>query len=880
MLLASSAALLLAAPPAALSVPLLEVQRHVLDNGLVVLLAPEPGSPLVSVGMMYSVGARDEAAGGTGLAHYVEHMCFRATRNFPGREPTEGITRVGGRWTGYTWIDQTFYQATVPAAGLDRLLDLERDRMTDAIHDPEEFAQERSSVIAELRSYDSPHALLYDEVLATSFQLHPYRNNTIGFLTDVEAVTRDDAWRFYRRYYHPNNAVLAVGGGIDAESVLQKVRARFGPLPAAGEATDVRAVEPPQSGERRVTVRKPGPNAEVLVAFRAPALADPDFPAMVLFDALLAGGKGLRFLREYTAPAETPLVQALVRSGKATRALTAFQASRYPYVYTVRVDVAEEAGLKPAEDALFEALAATVSQNHSEEELRRARRQAQARMAEDLDTLAGRMHQLAFFEVSGGYHHLIEMDGRLERVTRDDLARFGRDRLAREQATVGWFMPTPGVPVFVSAQAVPPSPPPSKTGTTLPANLLPSPATSSFRLANGVRVAVSPLPRSSLVALRGRIEAGSAFDGRASGLAALAVSFLDLRQDGEAAAPRLTWTLDEDPAAASNARYLSFAASCLPDELPALLRSVASSLARAVAHPSADDFAAARRSALERAREAASSLETALVARAREALFPAGSPLKSPPWAERAALERFRPEALGAFLRVHATASRLELALAGAIDATEARRLVEDALGGLGSGAGTRLASLSPAHGPAGWTEIPVVHPDKAQNQILIAWPGDRSRPWDFAATRLLLYLLGETHYAGRLGRALVEPGLVYSVQATLEEVPGVPGFLAVRTAASRSDTPEVLRRIRGILEEAARGRFTQAELDEAKTYLRGKRLRERDGALATAEALLDDLAAVPGPTPDAITLAQLNDTARRLFARGAPLALIGGPGR
>jgi predicted Zn-dependent peptidase len=342
----------------------------------------------------------------------------------------------------------------------------------------------------------------------------------------------------------------------------------------------------------------------------------------------------------------------------------------------------------------------------------------------------------------------------------------------------------------------------------------------------------------------------------------------------------LTWALHADPAAASNTRYLSFGASCLPDELPALLRSLALRLARAATAPSAGAFAAARRSALGRAREAGATLDTALPARAREALFPTGSPLRPPPWAEPAALERIRPEELGSFLRAHVTASRLELALAGPIDAGPARRLVEEALGGLAAGARTRPTPLSPARGPAAWTELEVASPDEAQNEILVAWPGDRSRPWDIAATRLLLYLLGETHYAGRLSHALVEPGLAYSVQATLDEVPGVPGFLAVRTAASRPDTPEVLRRIRGVLEDAARGRFTPAELDEAKAYLRGKRLRERDGALATAEALLEEGAATPGPAPDAITLEELNDTARRLFARGAPVALVGGPGR
>jgi predicted Zn-dependent peptidase len=157
-----------------------------------------------------------------------------------------------------------------------------------------------------------------------------------------------------------------------------------------------------------------------------------------------------------------------------------------------------------------------------------------------------------------------------------------------------------------------------------------------------------------------------------------------------------------------------------------------------------------------------------------------------------------------------------------------------------------------------------------SQNELRVVLPGDRSRPQDRAATAALLYLLGETGYAGRLGKALVEPGLVYSVRASLED-----GWLAIRTAAAAKDTREVLRRIREILEDAVRGAFTEADLAEAKAYLGGKAARGREGALATARTLADEEAG----SPERLTLPELNDAARRLFAKGAPLALVGGPG-
>ncbi|HVR71783.1 MAG TPA: insulinase family protein, partial [Vicinamibacteria bacterium] len=167
--------------------------------------------------------------------------------------------------------------------------------------------------------------------------------------------------------------------------------------------------------------------------------------------------------------------------------------------------------------------------------------------------------------------------------------------------------------------------------------------------------------------------------------------------------------------------------------------------------------------------------------------------------------------------------------------------------------------------------------PGKSQDDLRVVLPGDRSRPWDGAATELLLYLLGETGYAGRLGRALVEPGLVYAVYATREKL-GADGFLMVRTASAPKDTGEVLRRIRSLLEDAARGGFTEAELREARAYLRGKRARAREGSAAAARDALER-APVPGsPAVDGVSLDQLNDTARRLFRGGAPVAIVSGP--
>jgi len=885
-LLGGLLAALASSSPATATPPFASAERVVLANGLVVILLPEPGSGLVSVGMMYRVGAKNEAAGTTGLAHYAEHMCFRATRRFPGHEITESVTRRGGRWTGYTWIDQTFYQTTMPKEDLLHALDLEADRMGGALYDAKEFDVERTSVVAELRSYDSPHSLLYDEVLSAAFQVHPYRNNTIGFLTDVEGVSRDTAFRFYERFYNPRNAVLVVGGDFSRERALSAVNERFASRPPGEEDAFVTTLEPPQAGERRLTVRKPGSHAEVLVAFRAPALRDPDFAAMVLFDALLAGGKGLWRLIDYEAPPDTPLEKALVASGVARSVQSAYQASLHPYVYTLRANTAGADALGGAEAGLFEALAAATTREWTEDDLQRARKQMRAGLARDLDTLAGRVHQLAFFEVAGGYEHLAGIATRLETTGVSDVRRFAQESLKRDQATIGWFVPTPGVPAFASGQAKRPDPrlepsSPSRPTTFPPAvapATAPSLAPTTKHLANGLTLRISRRDSTGLVALRGRVDAGPVHEA-SPGVAAVAARLFGLAAQ-EAGGPPLVLALDEEPARSTSARFLEFEATGLPEDLPALARAVAMAFR---ADPSRLEDA--RRAALEGAESADSDTDALLVARARAALFPASSPLARAPWGSAEALGRVSRSDVEAFGRRFIVPARTELSVAGPVDGRETSRIFEVAFAAVPSPRSAsasrndnpRLAALEPARGPAAWRVVPVARKDASQNTIHVVVAGDRSRPHDRGATALLLYLLGETYYAGRLGRALVEPGLVYSVWTTLEEPSGLPGYLLIQTAASKESTPEVLRRIREVLEGATRGGFGTAELEEAKTYLRGKAARRRDGATSATTLALE--AETPRPAAQDVTLEQLNDTARRLFTRGAPLALVGGPG-
>src|SRR5262245_11457911 len=212
-----------------------------LDNGLKVIVQEIHTAPLVSVWCWYGVGSRDEAPGTTGVSHWVEHMNFKGTTNIP-REEMKGIVeRAGGMWNGYTWIDQTTYVETATREALDRMLFLEAERMARGVYDAGECESERTVIISELQGGENdPDQLLDQEVTATAFRAHPYRHPTIGWIDDLRAMSRDDLYGHYRRFYIPNNATLVVVGDVDADDVVRRAAGRFEDIPAGPAPARIR----------------------------------------------------------------------------------------------------------------------------------------------------------------------------------------------------------------------------------------------------------------------------------------------------------------------------------------------------------------------------------------------------------------------------------------------------------------------------------------------------------------------------------------------------------------------------------------------------------------------------------------------------------------
>ena len=418
-----------------------------LGNGLKVLIQEEHTAPLASVWCWYKVGSKDERPGLTGVSHWVEHMNFKGTKNIP-RDQVKGIIeQYGGSWNGYTWIDQTTYLETATRDALDRMLFIESERMANCLYHPDDCESERTVIISELQGGENdPDQLLDQEVTATAFKAHPYQHPTIGWLPDLKAMTRDDLYGYYRRYYVPNNATLVIVGDVDTDEALRRVDHYFGGIQPGGDLERLRTMEPDQTGERRVTIRKEGTTAYLKVVFHAPAATDDHFVPLVILDAVLTGAKGLNLWSSFrTAPPQRSarLYRALVERGLASYVAGSIVPTQQPFLFTVSATATQGTPLASVEAATLEELDRVRQDGITEAELIKAKAQLKARLVFDNDSVTNIAHQLGYFETIASVDLFSVLPSRIAAVTIDAVATAARSVLAPSNRTVGWFEPLP-----------------------------------------------------------------------------------------------------------------------------------------------------------------------------------------------------------------------------------------------------------------------------------------------------------------------------------------------------------------------------------------------------------------------------------------------------
>ncbi len=422
------------------------ILQTTLSNGLKVQLKEIHTAPIISHWVWYRVGSRDEAPGLTGISHWVEHMQFKGTPKLPAGILDKAISRDGGFWNAFTYLDWTTFFETMPADKIDLALELESDRMFNCLYDPQEVESERTVIISEREGGENePLFRLGEAVQSAAIRQHPYHHEVIGEKEDLRKITREDLYQHYRRYYLPNNAVLCLAGDFDTQKMLNRIEAVYGGLPAGQPGPHPQIQEPAHEAEERLVITGEGETTFLQVAYPAPAASHPDFFAYTLLDSLLAGPSGLNMFGGGGISNKTSrLYRALVEKELAVAVSGGLQATIDPFLYTATLTIHPARRFEEALQAFDDEIRRLQDEPITRAEIIRAAKQARAMFAYGSENITNQAFWLGYAEMFDHYEWFLNYVARLEQVTPEQVQRIAQTYLQPVRRVVGVYLPEKG----------------------------------------------------------------------------------------------------------------------------------------------------------------------------------------------------------------------------------------------------------------------------------------------------------------------------------------------------------------------------------------------------------------------------------------------------
>ncbi|MBS0204933.1 MAG: insulinase family protein [Planctomycetes bacterium] len=408
------------------------ISEYRLENGLKVLLFPDPSKPTVTVNMTVFVGSRHEGYGEAGMAHLLEHMLFKGTPDHPA--VPKALQMRGAKFNGTTWLDRTNYYETLPASdeNLEFAIRLEADRMINSYVKGEDLASEMTVVRNEFeRGENLPQVILGQRMTSAAFNWHNYGKSTIGNRADIERVPVEKLREFYVKYYQPDNAIVIVAGKFEKEKALEFIGKHFGSIPRPKRKLEqTYTEEPAQDGERHVTLRRVGEVAFVGTLYHIPSGGHPDFAAVDVLESILTMAPSGR------------LYKSLVEKKKAASVSGAAYALHDPGILRFMAEVAAGNTPESVLDTLLDTIEVVVDQGVKDEELERARQRLLKDREQQASNSAGIAIQLSDWAAQGDWRLYFLYRDRLEQVTVKDVNRVAAAYLQPSNRTIGIYVPT------------------------------------------------------------------------------------------------------------------------------------------------------------------------------------------------------------------------------------------------------------------------------------------------------------------------------------------------------------------------------------------------------------------------------------------------------
>lgn len=807
------------------------VRKTVLDNGLTVITKEVHNAPVVTVQVWYKFGSGQEAPGVNGIAHQLEHIMFKGTKNRP-IQFGQLFSALGSDSNAFTSYDQTAYYNTAERDKLTALLTLEADRMQNSLIDSQQLASEKRVVISELQGYEnSPEYRLNRALMMSSFPNHPYRLPIGGTKAEVEKFTVAQVREYYQKFYSPDNAVLVIAGDFDTARTLKNVQAVFGKIPKRQYSphkliTPLPATKPAPP----IRLQERGGNPLLQLIYPLPQINQPDIPALEVMDYILTAGKN------------SDLYQELVASGLANNISGNVASLRAGGWYEILVTAAGNQDLTKIDAVVMKVLGKFAKIGVTAEQLERAKTQLTASVILNNRDITQQAMQLGNDHITtDNYQYTDNHLADIRKVQVADVINVINKYLQPEARKIGFFEPTkPAETTRASISlnnqtqsystvtpdnfAVDVAVVPEEVKKYLPPlDILPKTEKrqipQQLQLANGLRILLLPDKTTPTVTLSGYIKAGTEFESdNQGGLASLVAENLmngtknkDMRtiaQGLDAKGANLEFEASREG--------VRIKGSSLAVDLPVLLGTL-TDVIRNSTFPE-KEFTLSRQQAL-------TSLDSDLDDPQKianrifvQSIYPKKHPLHTFPTVE--SIEQIQRQDVIAFKGQHYRPDTTVLAIVGDFDVNKVRSLIQAQLGDWRVKGQPPTVKYPNVGMPKNVINVNPVIPGKPQAITYMGYTGINRQDKRFYAAMILNQILGGDTLSSRLGAEVRDrQGLTYGIYSNFITGKNVGTFL-IEMQTSPEDAPKAISSTRNLLKQVHQEGVTLQEIETAKRNL------------------------------------------------------------
>ncbi len=409
------------------------VEKHMLDNGMTVLISEDHSAPVVSFQMWYHVGSKNERPGITGISHLCEHMMFRGSKNLGPEEHSRIVQANGGVDNAGTSFDYTMYFEKLSSDKLELAMSLESERLKYLTPTDENFQPERDVVAEERRMAvdNSPYGAVFEQLLNTAFSAHTYHWHIVGYMSDIQNITVEDLKQHYGTYYVPSNATVVVAGDVKSKEVMKLIDKYFGDIPFQPTPKQVGTVEPEQMGERIAYVHKLGQMPAFAVGYHIPEFGNQDIYPLTVAARILFTGQSSRLYRRMVYQDQS----ALAVSGDCFSLEDPGLFFAFAIMQPGHTD-------EEGRQTLFQEIERLKNEPVDPQELAKAKNQLESEFIMGLQSVSSKGEQIGYYQtILGDYAELFDEAGKYQAVTAEDVMRVAKKYLDGKNRSIAVLVP-------------------------------------------------------------------------------------------------------------------------------------------------------------------------------------------------------------------------------------------------------------------------------------------------------------------------------------------------------------------------------------------------------------------------------------------------------